>query len=60
MRGPCSNSALPGDFVLHLRPLPADVPAHIRMRRLLKTLLRGYRFRCVRAREVGATLRNRA
>lgn len=35
-------------YVLTLEALPDDVPAEVRLRRLLKLLLRGYRFRCVR------------
>lgn len=31
---------------LILRPLPDEVPVEIRLRRLLKSLLRAYGFRC--------------
>lgn len=35
------------DWVLVLKPLPSDIPAEVRMKRLLKCLLRGYQMRCV-------------
>lgn len=44
----------PSNYLLILRALPADVPAVIRLRRLLKSLLRRYQFRCLRAVEVAA------
>ncbi len=41
------------DFVLRLRPLPGwPGPLAVRLRRLLKTALRAYGFRCVKAEEV--------
>jgi len=45
-----SKAPLPAHprYVLTVEALPDDVPAAVRLRRLLKLLLRGYRFRCVR------------
>jgi hypothetical protein len=40
------------DVLLRLRALPADVPPAARLRRLLKILLRVYRFKCVAVTEV--------
>ena len=34
-------------FTLTLRPLKSDVPVYVRLRRVLKSLLRTYDFRCV-------------
>ena len=42
----------PPDYQLTLRPLPSDVPAEVRLKRLLKCLFRAYQFRVVQAREV--------
>jgi hypothetical protein len=39
-------------FVLTIEGLPDAVPVAARLRRLLKSLLRGYRFRAVRVQEV--------
>ena len=36
----------PVEFTLTLRPLPSDIPVYIRLRRVLKSLLRTYDFRC--------------
>ena len=38
-------------YTLTLRPLKSDVPPIIRLRRVLKSLLRTYDFRCVDHRE---------
>jgi hypothetical protein len=38
----------PAQIILHLRPLPCDVPVAIRLRQLLKTALRRDRLKCVR------------
>lgn len=37
----------PGDYHLHIRPLASDVPARVRLRRLLKYALRQCGFRCL-------------
>jgi hypothetical protein len=42
------------DYVLRLVALPDGVPAAVRLRRALKTLLRAYRLRCVSVEEVQA------
>jgi len=42
----------PPDIRLVLRPLVGEVPIEIRLRRLLKALLRGYGFRCLRIEDV--------
>jgi hypothetical protein len=47
-------------YVLVLVPLPDSVPAAVRVRRLLKAALRGYRLKCVlirdpKAEELAAT-----
>ena len=49
---PRPPSRPPEDFVLTLRALPDvdNVPTAVRFRRVLKSLLRAYRFRCVDAR----------
>jgi hypothetical protein len=39
-------------YRLTLEALPDDVPAHVRLKRVLKGLLRGYGFRCVRVEQV--------
>jgi hypothetical protein len=39
-------------YQLLLEAQPGDVPAILRLRRLLKTLLRGYGFRCISAQEL--------
>ena len=36
-------------YTLEIQALPDDVPAVVRLRRVLKSLLRGYRFRCLSA-----------
>jgi hypothetical protein len=43
------DATAPETFTLTLRALPDpdDVPAVVRLRRVLKSLLRSYRFRCV-------------
>jgi hypothetical protein len=46
-------------YVIHLRPLPSDVPEALRIRRLLKTALRVHRLRCVDIRELPAKSRKR-
>ena len=35
------------DWLLTLRPMPDPVPATVRLRRALKTLLRAFKLRCV-------------
>jgi hypothetical protein len=37
------------DFLIRLRPLPADTPGVLRLRHALKLLLRAYRLKCVEA-----------
>ncbi len=44
----------PADYVLEIRALPSDVPAVVRLRRLLKYALRGLDLRCVRATEIAS------
>jgi hypothetical protein len=39
-------------YRLTVEALPGDVPAPVRLKRLLKGVLRGYGFRCLEAREV--------
>jgi len=39
-------------YRLTLEAVPDDVPQLVRLRRLLKVLLRGYRFRCRRIEEL--------
>jgi hypothetical protein len=46
------------DYVVRLRPLKKDVPANIRIRRALKTLLRCFGFRCVNVIEVDQELKH--
>jgi hypothetical protein len=41
-------------FRVEFEALASDVPAHVRLRRLLKFALRGCGLRCVRAEEGGA------
>jgi hypothetical protein len=41
-------------YRLELEALPGEVPAHVRLRRLLKFALRGCALRCRRAEEVEA------
>jgi hypothetical protein len=38
-------------FLIEIRALRSDVPPHVRLRRLLKSLLRTYQFRAVRVQE---------
>jgi hypothetical protein len=40
------------DFQLRLRPLPAGVPAAVRLRRFLKQALRAAGFRCIKVEEL--------
>ena len=42
------------DFLIRLRPVAGDRLAVVHLRRILKALLRGYRLRCIDAREVPA------
>ncbi len=42
----------PGDYHVILRPLPDTVPGVVRLRRFLKTALRGFGLRCVTVDEV--------
>jgi hypothetical protein len=42
-------------YRLELEALPGDVPAHVRLRRLLKFALRGCALRCLRAEEMETT-----
>jgi hypothetical protein len=44
--------AAPPDFWVCFRLLPSDVPADVRLRAALKTLLRRYRLRAVEIRDV--------
>lgn len=39
-------------YAIELRPEPGDVPGIVRLRRLLKSALRGYGLRCVAVREL--------
>lgn len=39
-------------YRLELRPLASDVPAAVRLRRFLKSALRGYQLRCTSVEEV--------
>jgi hypothetical protein len=39
-------------YLLRLVALPADAPAHVRLQRVMKALLRAYGFRCISAAEV--------
>lgn len=40
------------DWQLTLKPLPGPVPPVVRMRRILKSLLRTYGFRCTKVEEI--------
>jgi hypothetical protein len=42
----------PPTYTLAIRSLPSEVPADVRLKRLLKMLRRGYQFACVRVEEV--------
>lgn len=41
-----------GRYLLVLRSVPSDVPAELRLRRVLKMLARGYGFHCEDCREL--------
>ena len=47
MKNELENNDFPDvAFTLTLRPLKSDIPTYVRLRRILKSLLRTYDFRC--------------
>jgi len=43
----------PERYVLTIQSLPDEVPAIVRLRRVLKAVLRSHRFRCIEIRPAG-------